>query len=203
METKTSLKLSRKDYFRALMAGVAIGIANCTVFRTENIYVGAFLYSFYALLIAFFKLKLFTNQIGYWTFHPGAYIEMIILNFIGSTVALAPMMKKGNIEGILYTCKEAYDKPWFVIITLGFICGIVAHVGFETKDRLLIIIAVMIIIVRNLRHCVIDFTMVFVTFLMTKDMSLIGKFILVIIGNILGSTVIHAINNYSRMTDED
>ena len=190
------MKLQKTDYFKALMAGVAIGVANVTTFKIENIYVMAFLYSFYALVILKFDLKLFTSQVGFWVFHAGAYIEMIILNFLGSVIPVFIMTRDDSAKIMEHAMEGRYSQPPLVLFGLAFMCGIVIHVGYETKDRLLIIIAVMLITIGDLRHCVIDFPAI----LYIMKVEYFIKLLIVILGNVAGASLIHFVNIHSGIT---
>ena len=191
------MKLQKTDYFKALMAGVAIGVANVTTFKVENIYIMSFLYSFYALVILKFDLKLFTSQVGFWVFHAGAYIEMIILNFIGATIPVLIMTRDDSAKIIERAMEAKYSEPPLVLFGFALMCGIVIHVGYETRDKLLIIIAVMLIINGDLRHCVIDFPAI----LYIMKVEYFAKLLIVILGNVAGASLIHYINIHSGITE--
>lgn len=175
----------------SILAGILIGIGVVINTFSENKYVGAMLFSFALLTIIKLQLQLFTGQIGYFTekrFDIKEYIIMLLFNFIGVAMAafLGVMTKnEAGFSKMMEISSQKFARSYIELLICGILCGALMLIAVHTKDSIIVVFCIMIFILSGYEHCVADFPF----FLLNISIENGIKFLLIILGNSIGSIV--------------
>ena len=79
------------------------------------------------------------------------------------------------------------------------LCGMLIHIAVKCKENNLItVLAVMVFILIGAEHCVADFPLIF---FLSPSWKLIGKFILIILGNSLGAMFVETYSDWAGIQE--
>lgn len=179
----------------AILAGILVGIGNIINITSDNKYIGAMLFSLALLVIMRSGAQLYTGQIGYFfdkKYSVEEYGLMFMHNIMGVTIA--------TILGILVQNQEHYNKfhelatqkfsrSYTELLICGFMCGILMLIAVYCKKSLITVFCIMVFILSGYEHCVASFPFLLVHW----SFSSICKFIVIIIGNSLGSIITYGL----------
>lgn len=175
----------------SILSGVLIGIGTALSVQTENIYVRAMLFSVALLVIIDRELKLYTGKIGYIKDIPLKTLGVILVfNFIGvASVIFALFTKSGFYEQCLAVAIPKFQSGHLELFVRGFMCGICMFIAVHCKKPLITVFCIMTFILAGFEHCIVDFPYLCINF--SWDNLL--KFMLIVLGNSLGSITINAL----------
>jgi len=184
---------------KSMLAGIAIGLGMVANIAAPNPILGAFLFSLGLLVVIHMQLKLYTGQVGFYHKKGKGLARMLFFNWLGAQwmvvtySTLSPEIK----EKIQTLAENKFSKSAWVLFFAGLFCGILIHIAIKCKENNLItVLAVMTFILIGAEHCVADFPLIF---FISPSWELIGKFILIILGNSLGAMSIEA---YAQMAED-
>lgn len=187
--------------YRSGLAGIFIGLGALLYTRCENLYIGAFLFSFGLLCVLNFNALLFTGKIGYFDFHSTNMLEQIFRNAI---------MLFYNIIGILLVAAVSFDHSSMIFMTKlshsmvhtffsSVFCGIMMYLAVDlwkkTKTPLYVIMAIMIFIIAGFDHCIANFYYFGINAYPAIQWRTLLFFLVNITGNAIGSIGINALIN--------
>jgi len=176
---------------KAIFAGVLIGLAACVYMSCSNKIVGSMLFSIGLISVLVLDAYLFTGKIGY-VDSKKKFIDclvMLVFNLLSSYVV--GLIYQYCIGGPNDIGNRFVDYQWYTVLFKGFGTGVLIYLGVElykqTKNMIPVIICIMAFILSGFYHCVAD-----ACYLATSTITLdtLWYFLLVIIGNSLGSLTI-------------
>lgn len=190
MKWKIDINIVR-NYGSAITAGILIGLGVIINTLMINPIIGACLFSFGLLTIIELKLPLYTGRIGFQK--DKGLLDMLINNFIGigATVFLYTLAQPTFATAMQESAAIKFSKGYVEIFIFAIFCGALVHFAVKAKQQIITVMAVMIFILIGAEHCIADLPYVF----FHLDISTVGKFILVIIGNSLGAILIERLIN--------
>ena len=175
------------DYKKSIASGILVGIGVITSISVDNKYISAMLFSFALLSIILFNLPLYTGKIGYFRLYNRKTIllKTLIGNLSGILLVITLMVISDlNFYDQLYNLAIVkFSKGYIEMLIDSFFCGILMFVAVHSKDKLISIFCIMIFILSGFEHCIADFPYLMSYFSIESFI----KFILIILGNSLGS----------------
>ncbi len=179
---KTTIKHS-------LLSGILIGLGVALNIQAENPYVGAMLFSIALLVIIECDLKLYTGKIGYIKDIPVKTLLIMLLgNLVGVTATLFALFTKSGIyETMLNIAVSKFSAGYAELFVRGFMCGICMFIAVHCKKYLITVFCIMTFILSGYEHCIVDFPYLCINF----GMENLIKFILILLGNSLGSIIVN------------
>ena len=183
--------IDKKMITRAIAAGIMIGIGVISKTMIENPYLGAFMFSLGLLSVFHLQLNLFTGKVGFKTISWKNKGLIFLGNAIGMAIIIfLYSMKSDFINKIELASKIKFDQPWYIMLSMGIICGMLIHIATRAKDNAIItILCIMAFILIGAEHCIADLAYVYAL----PSIVSISKLLLVILGNILGARFIEEI----------
>lgn len=184
--------------YKALFAGIMIGLGGCVYSRVENHYIGAFLFSFGLLTILNLEGLLYTGKIGYFEFKEDIgdqicrYVAILSWNFIA---VLIVGLVTFDFDNQIFITKLNHSLLQTFISSI--FCGIMMYLAVElwkkNKSPLYVIMAIMIFILAGFDHCVANMYYFAINPIPAFNIRTIIFFILNIAGNTIGSIAMRKI----------
>lgn len=188
---------------KAIGAGVLIAIGCIIKLNTENVVIGALLFSLGLFFICCFNLNLFTGKIAY--INNKNYKDYPIIwlgNFIGAGIVAFPYRYiNHDIINIAHSVVEAkINKPIAANVFLGIMCGVLMYLAVDNYRNnkndvakiLGIIFGVMGFILCGFEHSIADMGYAFLGIEDYWEVLIYFVLVLVItIGNTIGSIAFH------------
>lgn len=186
---------------KSILAGALIGLASCIYMSCANSYIGAVLFSIGLASVIILEARLFTGMIGYicswetcWKALVSLGINLIVAYLIGflyRSCSFQPIQQVG-VRFIAFTWYSVLLKACFTGMLIYLACELYS----KTKNILVIILAVMAFILSGSPHCIADAAYLGAT--RAWDSYTPCYFILVILGNSLGSLLVRSLQLFSQ-----
>lgn len=183
--------MNKTDIFwKAILAGILIGIGVIINATLAIPALGALLFSFGLLTVIALKLPLYTGKIGF-------IIEgqkNLFLIFIGNAIGILCIIyiysfSKPDFQ-LATVATMKFSKTCIQLFCDGILCGILIHFAVKIKCVYTTIMAIMIFILTGGEHCIADIPYLLISLLTDFSFINIFKFITIILGNSLGAIVI-------------
>ena len=177
---------------RGILSGMLVGIGVIVNILSQNQYVGAMLFSLALLAIILLKLPLYTGKIGYATNYEHSileYILMLVDNLLGiALIIMLTVVTKPEIQNLFKKMAGIkFSNSHFQLLIFGFMCGILMFIAVHCKNMIITIFCIMTFILSGYEHCIASFPFLLSSFTAMN----VSKFLMIIIGNSLGSVVTH------------
>lgn len=197
-----------KIIFKSMLAGIFIAIG-CTVFLvSENVIIGAFLFSIGLITICELQLFLFTGKCGYIIVSPDSIIDKLknlsviwLGNYAGIIIySLLIRIAKPNLFSMSAKVSDAkFSQTIWATLILGVFCGLLMYIAVEIYRKntgfskyIGILSCVPVFIICGFEHCIAD---MFYLSMSNKSILLVLQYILIVtIGNVIGSVIIPIFN---------
>lgn len=190
--------------YRSILAGVFISVGGIAYLNNPNI-IGAVLFSIGIIAVIVTQSKLFTGMIG--------FVECSFNSWMSVLEVLVSNFATAGLLGIVYNvCAKPevvqtantimYNKlhqPWYAQIFMAIICGICIYLCVRFKEcnnNVLIALPIAVFIMSGAHHCIAD-TFYFGVSLY-NDVAFLPYIIRVIIGNSIGSIMVHQLLDVSK-----
>ena len=177
----------------AFISGIMIGIGNVIYISVDNKYVGAMLFSLALLTIIQNKCQLYTGQIGYIrekTYSIFDWTMMLLLNCVGATCSTILGLNVQNHTTMLKFIEIAQNKfsrSYGEIFICGILCGILMFVAVKSNNQIITIFCIMTFLLSGYEHCIASFPYL----IQCPSFNNILKFLLIVLGNSLGSVMMY------------
>lgn len=191
-----------KEYTKAVLAGVMIGLSGLAYLSVENKIVGSFLFSFGLITILSQGWSLYTGKIGYITKSTAKYIPIWLFgNYIGTCVAV--LCTRFNNPVDIYQratilCQAKLLQPWPAVLTLSIACGIMMTLAVDGyrhtlgSHLILVIMPIMIFILSGFEHSIAN--MFYYNLTSIWSWKAVGYIFINIVGNAVGALIIQYFN---------
>ena len=177
----------------AFISGIMIGIGNVIYISVDNKYVGAMLFSLALLTIIQNKCQLYTGQIGYIrekTYSIFDWTMMFLLNCVGATYStILGLLVQDNAIMIkfLTIAQNKFSRSYVEIFICGILCGILMFVAVKSNNQIITIFCIMTFLLSGYEHCIASFPYL----IQCPSFNNILKFLLIVLGNSLGSVMMY------------
>ena len=168
---------------QSILSGFLVGLGIIVNISSSSTYIGAMLFSIALLIIIECNLKLYTGRIGYIQITP---IKDLVIMLSGNLMGvMIPILVKHPLlyEQLLTISSIKFSKTWFEMFTDGFMCGALMFIAVYCKKHLITVFCIMTFILSGYEHCIATFPYLCINF----DIKNLFKFVLIILGNSLGS----------------
>lgn len=184
---------------KAILAGLLVGIGGTVYLTLDSKILGSALFALGLLGVMIFSCSLYTGKVGYISTLGDSLIllKMCLLNLVGAAaVGLAASLFVEPAADAVVATKLAL--PLGTVFLKAILCGIMIYIAVElykrTQQVLLVIMPIMIFILCGFEHCIAD--AFYFGAAKYFDLKSIPFFIVCIIGNGVGSVMIHLMNKY-------
>lgn len=154
------------NFFKAVYAGMSIGLGGIIFLSCENKALGAFLFSIGLLSVLIFQFDLYTGKVCNTTYlkKPVELVEIWFGNFAGAIfMGLLAMSRNSFIDTAESMVAAKLQKSTFNILCDAVICGLcigIAVKGYQKAEGLgkilAIVLGVMVFILAGAEHIVAD-----------------------------------------------
>lgn len=185
--------IDKNMFKKAILAGIMIGLGVAVKTLVEIPYLGAFLFSLGLLVVFQLQLNLFTGKVGFSTFTVQQLAVIYIGNAIGMLITILLFTSNSNYVSILQEASVAkFAKPWYQMLAMGTVCGMLIHVATRAKEnKIITILCIMVFILTGAEHCIADMANLWYI----PTLIAAGKFFLVVVGNIIGAKAVEYLLN--------
>lgn len=175
---------------QSILSGMLVGIGVVIHAVSSDKVIGAMLFSFALLTIIKCNLKLYTGKIGFYQSESVKNLFcMLIFNLIGVLVPTLSisLCRESVYETIVEVSAVKFGNSIPVLFFYGLFCGVLMFIAVYAKDTVITIFCIMIFILSGFEHCIADFIYLVLNF----SPENCGKFLVIIMGNSLGSIAAH------------
>lgn len=189
-----------KEYIKAILAGVMIGLSGLAYLSVENKILGSFLFSFGLITILLQDWSLYTGKIGYITKCTAKYIPVWLFgNYIGTFfMAVASRPISSVYQTALTLCQDKLSQPWPMALTLSIACGIMMTLAVDGYRHtlgshfILVVTPIMIFILCGFEHSIAN--MFYYNLASVWSWKALGYIFINIVGNAIGALIIQSLN---------
>lgn len=191
-----------KEYIKAILAGVMIGLSGLVYLSVENKIVGSFLFSFGLITILSQGWSLYTGKIGYITTSTAKYIPVWLFgNYLGTYFAAVGAQLTNPVDiyqRATILCQAKLLQPWPVVLTLSILCGIMMTLAVDGyrhtlgSHPILVIMPIMIFILSGFEHSIAN--MFYYNLASIWSWKTVGYIFINIVGNAVGALIIQYFN---------
>ena len=191
-----------KEYIKAILAGMMIGLSGLVYLSVENKIIGSFLFSFGLITILSQGWSLYTGKIGYITKNTAKYIPVWLFgNYIGTYFIAASYQLTNPIDiyqRATILCQAKLLQPWPAVLTLSIACGIMMTLAVDGyrhtfgSHLILVIMPIMIFILSGFEHSIAN--MFYYNLISIWSWKAVGYIFINIVGNALGALIIQYFN---------
>lgn len=191
-----------KEYIKAILAGVMIGLSGLTYLSVENKIVGSFLFSFGLITILSQGWSLYTGKIGYIAKNTAKYIPVWLFgNYIGTYFVAASTRFTNPVDiyqRATILCQAKLLQPWPAVLTLSIACGIMMTLAVDGyrhtlgSHLILVIMPIMIFILSGFEHSIAN--MFYYNLASIWSWKAVGYIFINIVGNAVGALIIQYFN---------
>lgn len=186
--------------FRAIMAGVAIGIGGVAYLSSENLIVGSVMFSVGLYLICTQELNLFTGKVGYVVNdHPNGWLGDLLTiwrgNLYGTFLTAGILRLTRNhtiVSRAVLMCEAKLNDTYLSLFLLAVFCGVLVYAavdGFKkTNNPLILILCVAAFVLCGFEHCIAD--MFYFAFAKMWTWDALIRVLIITIGNMIGGVMI-------------
>ncbi|MCI8583598.1 MAG: formate/nitrite transporter family protein [Dorea sp.] len=174
----------------SILSGFLVGLGVMINTVADNRYVGAMLFSLALLVIIECGLQLYTGKIGFVKTVPAENLAvMLVGNLFGSAIPM--LMIATQRPEVLKIMQEAANKKFsntfLALFLYGCLCGALMFIAVYCKKMLITVFCIMVFILSGYEHCIADFPYLLLNFSVVNVL----KYMVIIVGNSVGSIVIH------------
>ncbi len=172
----------------SLASGVLVGIGVIINTVAPNSIAGSFLFSLALLTIIKNDFTLYTGKIGFICDIPLRDLAvMLLFNLISIfvTVYMIILQREPVFATMTEVAQVKFGHSFLYLLCHGMLCGALMFIAVYSKDTLITVMSIMAFILSGYEHCIADFPYLFLTF---SWLNLL-KFIVIILGNSLGSII--------------
>ncbi len=190
----------------SILSGILIGIGAAIylmVLPTSKI-VGSLFFGFGLFAIIQFGLFLFTGKVGFVLDHKPNYLIDLLVGLIGNFIGIISfclLMKLTRCQDtlveqsrILVNLKQ--NDSWYSIFFLSVFCGMMIYLAVQGHKKtlygigkaIMCFLGVSIFILCGFEHCIANAA--YYTYAGVMDWKVIGYFVLMILGNSVGSILL-------------
>lgn len=184
---------------KAVLAGLLVGLGGTIYLTVESKILGSALFSLGLLGVMVFSCSLYTGKVGYLSAVGDVFVllKMCLLNFVGAAavgLAMSPFLEVS--ADVVVSAKLQADLT--EVFIRAIFCGIMIYLAVElykrTSQILLVVMPIMIFILCGFEHCVANaFYFAAARYFDTYSLAF---FAVGILGNGVGSVIIHLMNKY-------
>ena len=191
-----------KDFIKAILAGILIGLCGFAYLSIDNKYVGAFLFSFGLLTILIKGYNLFTGKVHLWINDINNFnnIKLLAIILLGNIIGSFVMGKLVSYcicisTNALWEIKLGYS--FTKALLLAIFCGMLMYLAVTnwnlTKNPIYVIMPIMIFILAGCEHSIAN---VFYLGLVDKEYfgTCVAYIVVNILGNTLGATILYGLD---------
>ncbi len=184
---------------KSVLAGLLVGLGGTVYLTVESKILGSALFSLGLLGVMIFSCSLYTGKVGYISTVGDFFVllKMCLLNFVGAAaVGLAMSFVLSPVANTVVATKLQATLP--EVFIRAIFCGIMIYLAVElykrTSQILLVVMPIMIFILCGFEHCVAN--AFYFAAARYFDAYSLAFFAVSIIGNGVGSVIIHLMNKY-------
>lgn len=203
----------RSIFFKAVAAGIMIGIGGIVYLMSANKVIGAFLFSFGLFTIIRYGFALYTGKVGYIPENKPGYILEVLTTFAGNvcgtalSAGLILMTRIGdNIhQSASAIMKTKLDDTMESRFILGIFCGLLMYLAVQNArscresgaDSSMVfgtVVPVMIFILSGFNHSVADCFYYFAAYPTTDGILYLAT---VVLGNAVGGMLVPCLKRFT------
>jgi formate transporter len=191
-----------KEYIKAILAGVMIGLSGFVYLSVENKIIGSFLFSFGLITILSQGWSLYTGKIGYITKNTAKYIPVWLFgNYIGTYFVAVGAQLTNPVDiyqQATILCQAKLLQSWPAVLTLSILCGIMMMLAVDGyrhtlgSHLILVIMPIMIFILSGFEHSIAN--MFYYNLTSIWSWKAMGYIFINIVGNAVGALIIQYFN---------
>lgn len=191
-----------KEYIKAILAGVMIGLSGFVYLSVENKIIGSFLFSFGLITILSQGWSLYTGKIGYITKNTAKYIPVWLFgNYIGTYFVAVGAQLTNPVDiyqQATILCQAKLLQSWSAVLTLSILCGIMMMLAVDGyrhtlgSHLILVIMPIMIFILSGFEHSIAN--MFYYNLASVWSWKAVGYIFINIVGNAVGALIIQYFN---------
>jgi formate transporter len=191
-----------KEYIKAILAGVMIGLSGFVYLSVENKIIGSFLFSFGLITILSQGWSLYTGKIGYITKNTAKYIPVWLFgNYIGTYFVAVGAQLTNPVDiyqQATILCQAKLLQSWPAVLTLSILCGIMMMLAVDGyrhtlgSHLILVIMPIMIFILSGFEHSIAN--MFYYNLASVWSWKAVGYIFINIVGNAVGALIIQYFN---------
>ena len=191
-----------KEYIKAILAGVMIGLSGFVYLSVENKIIGSFLFSFGLITILSQGWSLYTGKIGYITKNTAKYIPVWLFgNYIGTYFVAVGAQLTNPVDiyqQATILCQAKLLQSWPAVLTLSILCGIMMMLAVDGyrhtlgSHLILVIMPIMIFILSGFEHSIAN--MFYYNLASIWSWKAVGYIFINIVGNAVGALIIQYFN---------
>lgn len=173
----------------AIFSGMLVGFGVLINTESDNRYIGAMLFSLALLVIINKKLNLYTGKIGFYKqYKLSDLLLMLLFNLIGISVIALSYNKFSSKISMVAEIK--FEKDLLSIFLLSIFCGMLMYTAVFCDNQLITVFCIMTFILIGAEHCIADFPYFIMYMIKHPSISCLIKYIIIIIGNSIGSILL-------------
>lgn len=193
-----------KLFLRSIITGTVISLAGTVYLSVNEKIIGAILFSYALMIVVKLSMPLFTGRIGFLGRENYKSIATILIGNFCGILGMVEMLKyTRNYQAIHSKASELvaakYADNNVSLLILSILCGMVMYLAVvsynKSKSDVLIILSIVLFILSSFEHCIANFF--FITLAGNLEWTKLG---IMILGNAIGSIVLHQTLKYS-LTD--
>lgn len=175
-----------KTIFKSILAALLICLGGAIYLACENKIVGSCLFSIGLISVIVLQADLFTGKIGY--LNKNNWVQIIIILLVNLLIAFLIGLLYQAVYGVQDLFLTKLEKPWYQLLSDGFICGVLIYLAVEiykrVKNIIPVILCVMGFILSGAEHSIAD-----MFYFGASSMSWygFGMIWLIVLGNAIGS----------------
>lgn len=186
-----------KTIFKSILAALLICLGGAIYLACENKIVGSGLFSIGLISVIVLQADLFTGKIGY--INKNNWLQIIIILLVNLLTAFLIGLLYQAVYGVQDLFLIKLKKPWYQLLSDGFICGVLIYLAVELYKKIQnlipVILCVMGFILSGAEHSIAD-----MFYFGASSMSWygFGMIWLIALGNAVGSLSIRALQSVSK-----
>lgn len=201
----------------AILAGICISLGGFIFLSVENPIIGSFLFSIGLFCVCTGGLNLFTGRVCYFLDysgrHPWLILPIIIFGNASGCALTAKLISMTRHQNIMQKAADIMqikaNDSFLSLFILAILCNVFIYIAVEgyreLKDigrYLAIVFGVMGFILCGTEHCVADLFYFYMSGLSNRDINLLGRIAIIILGNTVGGLLAQNIHYYIKNKEE-
>lgn len=186
-----------KTIFKSILAALFICLGGAIYLVCENKIVGSCLFSIGLISVIVLQADLFTGKIGY--LDKNNWLQIIIILLVNLLTAFLIGLLYQAVYGVQDLFLIKLEKPWYQLLSDGFICGVLIYLAVELYKKIQnlipVILCVMGFILCGAEHSIAD-----MFYFGASSMSWygFGMVWLIVLGNTAGSLSVRTLQSVSK-----
>lgn len=202
------------DYLFGIMAGISISMGGIAFLSSGNKIVGALFFTIGLFMVLVFKFNLFTGKVCYALDNKPNYILRLIVIWLGNftgAVLIGAVLSLTRLNSLQEACVALanikLNDSVISLFILGVFCNMLIYLavhGFNNFENpffkvLALFFGVSVFVLCGFEHCVAD--MFYFAFASSWSWAMLGRLLIITLGNIVGGLLIPAIVKLYRFLD--